>query len=215
MSLFTRFQTTNDIPSAYFKDKKEIYGVVVHVTDGDTVRVRHVTSWHSNSKFTGSLSDNTIIIRLAAVDAPETAKQGREGQPYSEEAKKFVTENLKGKKVRIKLLAKDQYGRALGRLKYHKTGLFILTSSERDISEQLLSKGLAVVYRGGGAQYDGGIEQWNKLEQKAILKKRGMWMNGSDKVQLPSQYKRQSKKESCSVKEAESRFPAAQGVMVR
>jgi hypothetical protein len=37
-----------------------------------------------------------------------------------------------------------------------------------DISEQLLLNGLAVVYRQGGAQYDGNKSRWEELEEKAV-----------------------------------------------
>lgn len=192
--MFTTFMTANDIPSQYFEKKAEINGVVVHVVDGDTVRIRHMTTWFSDSTFVGPLSQNTIIVRLAAVDAPELGKGNKSGQPFAEEAANFVSANLKGKKVCIKLLAKDQYGRVLGRVTYRKSGMFIFRSSKRDISEQLLKKGLAVVYRGGGARYDGGVDQWNQLEQLAVEKKRGMWARGRDSVQLPSQFKEQSRR---------------------
>jgi endonuclease YncB( thermonuclease family) len=198
--LFSRekaFGNANDIPSEYFKDKKEIKAIVVKITDGDTFRVRHVSRSRPNAEFEGNLKDHTIAIRIAAVDAPETAKFGEEGQKHGEIAKNFVSERLMGKRVTIKLLARDQYSRVLGLVTYRdNTILPNFLCSKKDISEQLLIHGLAAVYRQGGAQYDGSIDRWNALEQKAIRAKRGIWMNGEKSADLPSAYKKITKEKT-------------------
>lgn len=188
------FENSDSIPIEYFKEKREIKAVVVKITDGDTFRVRHVTSSRSPAEFDGNLKDHTIAIRIAAVDTPETAKFGEAGQAFGEAAKTFVTEKLLNKRVTIKLLSKDQYGRVLGLVKYRdNTILPNFLSSKKDVSEQLLAKGLAVVYRQGGAQYDGPIERWNDIEKQAIRAKRGIWMNGEKNADLPSAYKKKAK----------------------
>jgi endonuclease YncB( thermonuclease family) len=192
---FTLFEVANDVPKEYFKKKKIIQCVVVKIVDGDTFRLRHTTFWHKNSIFDGSIAQHTLNVRIAAVDAPETSKSGpNNGQKFSEEAKIFATKHLLGKSVKLKLLSIDQYGRIIGLIFYKKDGLHVFTSSERNMSEELLRKGLAVVYRQGGAQYDGGIERWNLLEAEAIRKKVGMWVNGSEKVELPSEFKKKKNK---------------------
>ena len=71
------FLTADDIPTIYYTEKKQIDAVVVKILDGDTYRVRHITSRQRNPKFQGKISDNTIVVRIAAVDTPETAKFGR------------------------------------------------------------------------------------------------------------------------------------------
>lgn len=53
--------------------------------------------------------------------------------------------------VRIKLLSRDQYARAVCSVSY--PGLF--WPLRKDLSEELLKEGLAVMYRLKGAQYDG------------------------------------------------------------
>lgn len=195
------FENADSIPIEYFKEKKEIKAIVVKITDGDTVRVRHVTNSRTSSEFTGNLKDHTIAVRLAAVDAPETAKFGNAGQALGEAAKSFVSDKLLNKRVTIKLLSKDHYGRVLGLVKYRdNTILPDFLCSKKDLSEQLLSKGLAVVYRQGGAQYDGSIDRWNSIEKQAIRAKRGIWMNGEKNAELPSDYKRKTKKEVKKVK---------------
>jgi micrococcal nuclease len=141
--------------------------------------------------YTGLLSENTISIRIAAVDTPEIGKFGKVDQAYSQEAKDFASSSLLGKKVGIKLLAKDRYGRALGLVKYKDNKILPgFMSSRKDISEELLEKGLAAVYRQGGAQYDGPVARWNDIESRAQKRKKGMWKGA--KVELPSEYKKKN-----------------------
>lgn len=171
--------------------------MVKAVTDGDTIKVRHKPESRERS-FNGPLKYHTIIVRLAAVDAPEIAKHGKEGQPHSMEAKQFVESNLLNKEVKVKLLSRDQYGRVVGLVKYKNGGLFGLFRKERDLSEELLKRGLAAVYRQGGARYDGSIKRWEAFEEVAIKQKRGIWENGVEKAQLPSEFKKAAKKSELS-----------------
>jgi micrococcal nuclease len=188
------FDTAKDIPASYFKDNKEIKAVVVKVTDGDTVRVRHITKGRKSADFTGSLKENTIAVRIAAVDTPEIAKFGNNGQKFGEEAKEFTTFKLLGKKVTIKLLSLDRYGRVIGRILYRENSVLPkFLTSKKDISEELLQHGLASVYRQGGAQYDGPVEKWNAIEKQAISRRRGMWVNGQATAELPSEFKKSTR----------------------
>ena len=76
---------------------------------------------------------------------------------------------VRGEKVRVQLLSRDRYGRAVAAVSYGG-GL-----RPRDLSEDLLAEGLAVVYRGAGAQYDGPIARWDRLEADAKRRSRGIW----------------------------------------
>ena len=86
---------------------------------------------------------------------------------------------------------KDQYGRAVGAVTYR--GRFGLRRS-RDISQELLAEGLAVIYRSGGAQYgQWPLERWERLEAQAQKSKKGIWSKGVANVQLPSEYKKKAR----------------------
>lgn len=149
------FKTADDIPKSYFSENREIKGVVVKITDGDTFRIRHTGKKGNKSPaYEGKLSENTIAVRIAAVDTPETAKQGRPGQPFSQEASEFTRQSLLNKRVTVQLLKKDRYGRALAFVRYadRQQGFRFWSKAESDLSEQLLQRGLAVVYRQGGAE---------------------------------------------------------------
>lgn len=197
------YNTASDIPRVLVQQRTTIEGTVLKVIDGDTMRVRHLPNPFSSSSFSGNLKDRTILVRLAAIDAPEIAKgsnggsQG--GQPFSEEAKSFVSKRLQGKKVKVKCLAKDQYGRLVGKVMYRDgggafMGLNIGSVIEKDIGAELVQEGLAAVYRQSGASYgEEGLQYWNDLEQTAKLKKKGIW--SSDNVELPSEFKKKSKQE--------------------
>jgi micrococcal nuclease len=190
MNFFTKpvqFENAGDIPSEYFREKRIIEGKVLKIVDGDTFRVRHLGKEH----FDGPMNEHTLSIRLAAVDTPEKAKNGNSGQEYADEAASFAERKLLNKKVQIKLLSRDQYGRVVARVMY-KERLFIFQRSY-DIGEQLLRKGLAVVYRQGGAQYDGSMKHWTDLEEIAIRKRKRIWKNGLDQAKLPSDYKKKQR----------------------
>ena len=58
------------------------------------------------------------------------------------------------------------------------------------LGQELLKRGLARVYR-QGAQYDGSIERWNRLEAKAERSRVGMWGHGGVN---PGAYKKAQKK---------------------
>ncbi len=137
------FRTANDIPPWMYKNRPTIPCIVAKVTDGDTVRVRHKPWWLLFPKNKGKLTDTTISVRLYGIDAPET------GQPWGEEATRFVKKYLTPKRqVQVKLLARDRYGRAVGIILYRKRYAFFWELE--DLSKELLRKGLAIVFTGRG-----------------------------------------------------------------
>ncbi|CBZ54197.1 putative nuclease [Neospora caninum Liverpool] len=134
--------TEGDIGDAVLDYQLCIVGRCVNVSDGDSIRIRHIPNGHllyplrlprkpgeartparepgdeedPSKTWKGKLTENTIRIRLYGIDAPETAKFGHPGQPFAQEAKQFVTERLLHKVVYVKCLSKDQYGRLLARV---------------------------------------------------------------------------------------------------
>jgi endonuclease YncB( thermonuclease family) len=165
------YATVSDIPNESFKRRDVLEGRIVKIVDGDTYRFRMsdqqkplwpswLPSWpfsssgpgdssrssRPNNKRTKWTKANTITVRIAGVDTPETAKGGKAGQALGDEATNVATSLLFEQDVSVKLLAKDRYGRVLGVVRYGP--------EQKDIAEELLRRGLAVVYRQGGAQYD-------------------------------------------------------------
>ena len=165
------YNTAADIKLQGLSSQLTLDGVVLKVVDGDTYRVRHTPSFFSSSKVTGPLGDKTIVVRAYAIDTPESAKFGNQAQPFAEASKEFAKKRLLNRKVKVKCLSRDQYGRIIGQVTY---------DSGRDISEELLSEGLAVVYRRGNAQYgkDGTSSKWDQIENRAQEARKNLWKDG-------------------------------------
>lgn len=191
------YETAADIPSTVLKGKMEINGRVISISDGDTYRIRHLNGQSNSEKFDGPAKYHTIVVRIYAVDTPEIAKFGNPGQAFSQESKDFVIKKIMNQKIKIKCLSRDQYGRLLGVVKYQEKGFLGTSSGDIDISEQLLKNGLAVVYRNGGANYDGkGVKYFNDIESIAKTNKKGIWSLSDDDIELPSDYKKKLKGKS-------------------
>jgi micrococcal nuclease len=91
---------------------------VVSVTDGDTVKVL-------------TLDNQIIKVRLAEIDTPERK------QPYGKEAKKALSALVFGKKVDLRPVTIDRYGRTVGHL-------FV---GSLNVNKQMVRKGHAWVYK--------------------------------------------------------------------
>eukprot|EP00747_Dinoflagellata_sp_TGD_P187292 gnl/TRDRNA2_/TRDRNA2_44861_c0_seq1.p2 gnl/TRDRNA2_/TRDRNA2_44861_c0~~gnl/TRDRNA2_/TRDRNA2_44861_c0_seq1.p2 ORF type:complete len:232 (+),score=37.52 gnl/TRDRNA2_/TRDRNA2_44861_c0_seq1:45-740(+) len=182
---FRRWQTADDIPKRMVSGKRSFSGVVTSVSDGDTMRVRHMPWLLTDPRFSGRASDHTIAVRIGAVDCPEIAHFGNKGQPFGEDAKDWVKKRLLNKWVTVKVLAKDQYSRVVGMVYYRNW-------FTRNLSKELLKAGLAQVYRQSGAQYDGEKQAYEKLEARAKANKRGIWSLGK-KFESAAEYKAKHK----------------------
>lgn len=169
----------------------------MRVIDGDTIRIRHTPLLYSiflsDSKGNGidgcskkKNSECTISVRLYGVDAPETPKFGNPGQPFSGEAKDFVSDLVYNKIVKIKLLGKDQYDRAVGSVTSTTTTPrskfipFLMKTEEADLSLKLLERGYATLYTGGGAQYNDRREDLIQTMELAKEKRVGVWSIHND-----------------------------------
>ena len=75
----------------------DITGVVVNVTDGDTIKVLDKNNTQHK-------------VRLTGIDAPER------GQPFGQASKKYLTALISGKDVFVESNKSDRYGRVLGKV---------------------------------------------------------------------------------------------------
>lgn len=194
---FQLYHTVGEIPALAFREQRTLVGRVVRVSDGDTIRVRHtpLVPLIGNTPDTGRLTEETLIVRLAGIDAPETAKGRGKGQPFAEESKRFVTTNVLDQRVEVKLLSRDQYARAVCSVSYGPFSSIPFpfpSFMKKDLSSELLKEGLAVVYRQRGAQYDGKYREMEMWEAQAKMKRKGIWSKEGE-VELPHQYKARTK----------------------
>jgi len=206
----TQFDTVNDVPAEYFAQQRSIYGFVERVIDGDTIRVRHIPGY--GGLFASyappqpiqarGIANITLSIRIYGVDCPETGKNKRQsGQPYGEEAKQFTADTVYHRVVKITLLRRDQYNRAVSVVETVPRGLWesIVTGS-RDLSAALARAGLAELYTGGGAEYYDRRDALEAAIERARREKRGIWSPDDDgnARQSAAEYKRQRKRTTSS-----------------
>ncbi|XBW34960.1 hypothetical protein QEN19_000524 [Hanseniaspora menglaensis] len=127
----------------------------------------------------------TISIRLCGIDAPERSHFGSKSQPFSDEAMNFLKHTLLNKKVYVKPLEIDRYGRCVARVVYYD-GFF---KQEKDISLELLKVGLATIYESKSAvDFDGQEDLYRKVENDSKMKKKGMWR--LKKLESPAEFKK-------------------------
>jgi micrococcal nuclease len=127
---------------SHFSTFAQLSGKVVKIADGDT--------------FTMLIRGNKQVkVRLHGIDCPEKS------QSFGNVAKKFLSEAIYGKQVKLHKMGVDRYGRTLA----------IVTIGNININEELLKEGLAWYYtRYGDDPY------WAKLEYTARLQKKGLWV---------------------------------------
>ncbi len=119
-------------------------GNVVKVLDGDTLHVKK--------------GNKIINIRLYGVDCPE------KGQSCGRQATNFAKQLLLGKKVRVKTMHTDQYGRAVG----------LVSIGRKMLNRELVRAGYAWVYP-AFCKKQPLCAEFSKLEEKARKKKAGLW----------------------------------------
>jgi len=119
-------------------------GTVVKVIDGDSLVVRG--------------KDDTVEIRLYGIDTPEYR------QPYSNKAKQLSRRLVLRKRVGVKRLDKDRYGRTVA----------IITVGDTTLNRELVSSGLAWYY----ARYcrrQPFCSTLKKQERLARKRRAGLW----------------------------------------
>ncbi len=128
---------------------------VVRVCDGDT--------------FKAQSHDIEIKVRLMGIDAPETSKKkGEPGQPYTQAAKKRLTELIYDKVVDVKSYGRNRYGRTMG----------VVYLDGKNINLEMVKAGLAEVYR-GKMRKDFDLAPYLQAERVARTTQRGMWSMGT------------------------------------
>jgi len=136
---------------------RTVEGIVIKVSDGDTLQVR-------------TSEETKLKVRLYGIDAPETEKSNRRtgkvskpGQPFGEEAYKALQSKVVGKKVRVDIIAVDRYKREVG----------IVYLESRNINLQMVKEGWAWAY----TQYLDRpyASEYLDTEKEARTKRLGLW----------------------------------------
>jgi endonuclease YncB( thermonuclease family) len=119
-------------------------GEVLSIGDGDTIRVRQ--------------GGRAITVRLACIDAPETAQR-----PYGQQARSYLQQRLPvGHEVNLDVKTTDRYGRSVAEV-----------ISDININLAMVEDGQAFAYR----QYLGGCDakEYLDAEYRASRRRYGVW----------------------------------------
>jgi|LSQX01.3.fsa_nt_gb micrococcal nuclease len=115
---------------------------VIGVADGDSLRVLH--------------GRESIRIRLEGIDCPEM----RPPQPYCRKARTFTSQKAFNRKVQVRVITTDKYGRRVCRV----------VVDGQDLSVELLRAGLAWHYKHFNQE-----PALASLQAEAQARKRGLW----------------------------------------
>lgn len=162
-------------PGAYAKDPiRNIEGVVIKVSDGDTINVQDAMG-------------TKVKVRLYGIDAPETEKSNKKtrkvskpGQPYGEEAYQALNSKVYRKSIKLDIMAVDQYKRSVG----------IVYLNGKNINQEMVAEGYAWAYR----QYldRPHASEYIELEEQARAKRLGLWEQSNP--QPPWEFRKSLKK---------------------
>lgn len=141
-------------------------GKVVAVTDGDTLTILDASGQQHK-------------IRLMGIDAPER------GQPFGEEAAKFLAMLAQGKTVNADCPKKDRYGRLVCK---------VYTEAATDLGQALLWGGMAWHYKFyQNEQTETDRRQYSAAEDFARGAKSGLWADAASVA--PWDFRRSEKRE--------------------
>ena len=199
-----RVTNAQHLPPSFLR-RRSVFGRVTSVGDADNFRLYHTPGgvffgwgWLRHvPKSRKALTEQTLHIRIAGVDAPELPHFGKPGQKYGEEALAWLRGQLMfqehphkndepkiGRKVRCYVWSKDQYGRIVATCWVRRvswlSGLPKAIGSW-DLGDRMLKSGWATVFEGKNvAEFGGKEERYKELEAQAKRKRVGMWGGSRD-----------------------------------
>jgi micrococcal nuclease len=140
-----------------------VEGMVKAVYDGDTILL-------------ATREESRLKVRLYGIDAPETKKPDKPGQPYGDISKRTLMYKIMGRRVTAEIIDIDQYKRAVAVIRY----------AGKDINREMVANGLAWAYR----QYLQGPYESEYIndETRARSRRAGLWRESNP--QPPWEFRR-------------------------
>lgn len=123
-------------------------GRVVGISDGDTLTLL--------------VERQTYRIRLSSIDAPETGRGNRPGQPYAQQAKAALSSMVHGQQVQAECAQRDQYDRYV----------CVIRKDGANVNLQMVDQGWAWAYRRFVRS-----PQYLEAESRARQERRGLWQD--------------------------------------
>ena len=117
----------------------------IRVIDGDTIIV--------------SRSGRSLRIRFAYIDAPESSQKSFDKVPIGKNATYFLKQFIEGKKVKIKIIDLDLYGRTIGVVFYEN----------QSVNKFMVENGHAIYYDSNT------LPDIRLSEYRAKMKRLGIW----------------------------------------
>jgi endonuclease YncB( thermonuclease family) len=135
-------------------------------------------------------------VRLAGVDAPELAHFGRPAQPFAKKSHAWLTSYLLNRRVRAYVYRRDQYQRVVATVYVRRFLDFPIPFCRRDVSAEMLKRGLATIYEAKtGVEFGGSKreQRYRDAESRAKASGKGLWWDyqrtGGEGWESPRQYK--------------------------
>lgn len=145
---------------------RTVEGMVRAVYDGDTVLL-------------ATREESRLKVRLYGIDAPETKKPDRAGQPYGDISKRTLMYKIMGRRITAEIVDIDQYKRAVAIIRYEG----------RDINREMVSEGMAWAYRQYlQAPYE---SEYIGSENRARSRRIGLWRESNPHP--PWEFRREQK----------------------
>lgn len=131
-----------------------VEGMVRAVYDGDTVLLT-------------TREESRLKVRLYGIDAPETKKPDKPGQPYGDISKRTLMYKIMGRRVTAEIIDIDQYKRAVAVIRYEG----------RDVNRGMVAEGMAWAYR---RYLQGPYEsEYIGSENRARSRRAGLWQDSN------------------------------------
>jgi micrococcal nuclease len=143
---------------------RTVTATITKISDGDTVQA--ITPEGTKLK-----------VRLYGIDAPETHKGKKPGEPFGNAARDYLASLVSQRSVRVEILDIDRYRRMVA----------ILWLAERNVNQEMISAGMAEAY----VEYlkNPYRAPFIQAEQEAKAQGRGVWSQGT-RYERPSQFRR-------------------------
>jgi len=150
--------------SVHAEPLRTVTATITKISDGDTVQA--------------IIPEGTKLkIRLYGIDAPETPKGSKPGEPFGNASRDYLASLVSQRSVKVEILDIDRYRRMVA----------IIWLVEQNVNQKMIAAGMAEAY----VEYlkNPYRAHFIQAEQEAKAQGKGIWSQGS-RYERPSQFRR-------------------------